>query len=201
VPHTPAAQQRRFRFDFVGAFSFASYLILFVVVAMAIGVYAYEKVLESQSETRSAELAKAEDEIVQSTAEGLVRLDNRLSASTELLSHHVAFSRFLTTLGEVLPVTVRFSSLRIAQADSAKITFEGSGVAKNFNALAALSGTFASDSRIKEAVFSGITVSKDYSVNFSVKAEIDQKVVAYIPSTPVVQPQPAPVNATTTTSL
>ena len=75
------------------------------------------------------------------------------------------------------------------------------GNAKSFNALAAQSNQFAADKRIKRAIFSGITLSKDGLVSFTMSAELDSKLVVENPSstapsatmnTPVQTAQPAP---------
>ena len=57
----------------------------------------------------------------------------------------------------------------------------GSGTAKSFNALAVISTTFATDNRIKEAIFSNIVVNKDNSVSFALSASLDPKLVAFSP--------------------
>ncbi len=179
VPHTNTAVQRRYTFDFIGIFNVAAYLIFLITLAMAGGVFFYAQVLEGQLKSADAKLAAEQKKIDSTIAQNFVRLDNRLTSATMLLSNHLALSNFFETLGAILPNTVRFSTLRIAVADGGKVSIEGTGVAKNFNALAAASAGFASDGRIKDAIFSRLSVNKDNSVSFSISATVDSAFVLF----------------------
>jgi hypothetical protein len=180
VPHSASGGPRRFRTDYTGAFAFFSYIILAGVVALAIGLFAYGRILETSKASKDAELAKAEQEINQSTVEGFVRLRNRLVESQTLLNNHTAFTGFFTTLGTLLPTTVRLSSLHLSIDTVPKA--EGAGVAKSFNALAAASTALAKDGRIKDIIFSNINInSKDNSVAFTLTATLDPKLIAFTP--------------------
>jgi Tfp pilus assembly protein PilN len=63
-------------------------------------------------------------------------------------------------------------------SDGLMTRIEGTGTAKSFNALAAASTALASDGRIKDVIFSAITVNKDATVSFSVSATLDPKIVS-----------------------
>lgn len=179
VPHTSTAVQRRYTFDFIGIFNVVAYLIFFITLALAGGVFFYAQVLEGQLKSANAKLAAEQKKIDPTIAQNFVRLDNRLTSATTLLGNHLALSNFFETLGTILPNTVRFSSLRIAVADGGKVSIDGTGVAKNFNALAFASASFASDGRIKDAIFSRLSVNKDNSVSFSISATVDPAFVLF----------------------
>ncbi len=202
VPHSPTAAAQRYRFDFIGAFGFLAYFILFIVVAMAIGVFVYGTILTSTLESKDTELATANENTNKPQAESFVRLNDRLNSSQALLDKHVAFSSFFTTLGNLLPLTIRFSSMHLGIADGTKITLEGTGTAKSFNALAAASFDFAADGRIKDAIFSHIVVNKDNSVSFSLSAVIDPKLTTFtaamLTAAPVQAPPASSATSTTT---
>lgn len=184
VPHSAAMAQRGFRFDFMSAFGVFAYLVFFVVAGLAVGVFIYSSMLETTRDSMSAQLKKVEESIEKNTAEDFVRLHNRLSSGKTLLANHVAFSNFFTTLSANLPVTVRFSTLHVSNRDDGRVVLEGSGVAKNFNALAALSKEFAAKGQIKDAIFSRISVNKDNSVTFALAAVIDAELVAFSAAAP-----------------
>lgn len=156
-----------------------AYALLGIVFALALGVFFYGRILSSTLNAREAALAKAAAAIDPATIKGFVRLRDRLNASQTLLKNHVALSNFFTSLEEILPTNVRFSSLHVT-VDSAGITkVEGSGVAKSFNALAAASGAFASDGRVKNVIFSKISIHGDTSVSFGFSATLDSKMIAF----------------------
>jgi hypothetical protein len=189
VPHAPAADTRRGSIGSSGVFSFLSYFILAIVVTLAIGVFFYAQILASDESAKSGKLAQAEAAINPATVQSFVRLRDRLNSGQKLLAGHTAFSGFFTLLDGLTPTTVRFSSLNLSSEDAGTIKLDGSGVAKNFNALAAASLIFAKNEQVKNAIFSNIKMNaKDNSVSFSFAATLDPKVVAFSPSAPVIAP-------------
>ena len=197
VPHSSGSARERFRPDFGSAFGFFAYLVLIAVFLSALGVFFYGRILIANKSAKDATLAKAEAAIDPATAEEFVRLRDRLSFGKTLFEKHVAFSSFFASLGTLLPANVRFSLLHISLDTSGVSKVEGSGIAKNFNALAAVSTAFAADGRIKDAIFSKISVNRDNSVSFQLSATIDPKLTAFAPDAFV----PSEVIATTTPSL
>ncbi|MBI5405786.1 hypothetical protein HY972_02000, partial [Candidatus Kaiserbacteria bacterium] len=148
---------------------------------------------------KDAELTKAEAAIDPASVANFLRLRDRLSLGNALLGKHPAFSGFFTSLGTLLPTTVRFSSFHVTLDSSGMARIEGSGVAKNFNALAAASTAFADDGRVKDAVFSKMTIGKDNSVSFGLSATLDPKLIVFSPEA-ATQPPPAASDAPTTPS-
>lgn len=184
VPHPAAAPggPRRFKTDYAGAFGFFGYAVLAVVFALAIGVFFYGRILATTQAAKDAELAQQIAAIDPATITGFVRLRDRLVSGKQLLTNHIAFSNFLTALGLIVPTTVRLSSLHVSVDTEGTPKIQGNGVAKSFNALAAASTAFATDGRIKDVIFSNITInSKDNSVAFALSAELDPKLIAFMP--------------------
>ncbi|MBI2025222.1 hypothetical protein HYT04_00325 [Candidatus Kaiserbacteria bacterium] len=180
VPHSTAVPQK-FRSDFTGAFGFFAYAVFGIVFLLALGVFLYGRILASDQSSKDAALAEQVKNIDQTTVENFIRLRDRLVSSGALLAKHAAFSEFFSSLEKILPSTVRFTTLRLSIDSTGVPEIEGSGVAKNFNALAAASTAFAKDGRIKDAIFSNIDIGKDSSVSFSLAATLDQKMVVFSP--------------------
>jgi hypothetical protein len=178
-----SAEPRNTHFDFGGALGFLAYAILFVVLALSIGVFFYGRVLIASEASKQAELATARQGISLDTVEGFVHLRDRLKSSQTLLANHIALSGFFSVLKTLLPATVRFTSLHIAIDDTGATKVEGAGVSKSFNALSVASGSFAADGRIKDVIFSKMTTNKDSSVSFQFAATVDPKLTAFSPST------------------
>lgn len=179
VPRAPSSAARRSSMDFAGAYSFFAYFLFVVVLALGIGAFLYNNVLVAQKLEKDKQLVQAEAEIDSTLAQSFIRLHDRLDSGQKLLDKHVAFSNFFTTLGQLLPATVRFNSLNVVYSDTGVVSLDGSGVAKSFNALAAASASFAADGNIKDAIFSKITVGRDNSVTFSLSATLDQKLTEF----------------------
>lgn len=193
VPRPSAAGTRRFSSDLSGAFGFFAYGILGLTFLLACAVFFYGRYLENKKETKDAEIASAKASIDVTTVENFVRLHNRLDRGGALLANHIAFSGFFTALNTLVPTTVRFTSLHLSATDAKAPKLEGTGLAKSFNALAATSASFASDGRIKDAVFSNIVVyAKDGSVSFSLSATLDPKLIAFSPDISMTNTSSAP---------
>ncbi len=180
VPHSSSAP-RRFRSDFSGAFGFFAYGVLGIVILLALGVFLYGRILAADKISKDKALAVAEATIDSKAVEDFVRLRDRLLSNKALLNNHVAFSGFFATLERILPSTVRFTALRLSLDATGIARVSGAGVAKNFNALAAASTAFASDGRVKDAIFSSISVNKDSSVTFALTATLDPNLIAFSP--------------------
>lgn len=180
VPHSAFPAARRFRSDLTGAFGFFGYAALGIVLLLSALVFFYGRFLDSNRAAKDAELAKAEASIDSAAVDSFVRLRDRLSSGKTLLAGHTAFSDFFTLLNTVVPATVRFTSLRLLLDTKGRVVLEGMGMAKSFNALAATSGAFAVDGRIRNAIFSNITVRpQDNSVSFAFTATLDPKTITF----------------------
>jgi hypothetical protein len=185
VPHSTGGSAQRFRSDLTGVFGYFAYGILGIALLLAVGVFFYGQILKSEQTTKDAAVAEAEKAIDPATVVGFLRLRDRLDRGLDLLKNHVAFSGLFTTLETLLPTNVRFSSLHVA-LDSANVaTIEGSGIAKSFNALAAVSTIFGTDKRIKDAIFSKISINKDNTVSFGLTAKLDPSLIVFTPNAAV----------------
>lgn len=164
-----------------GLLSYFAYFIFIISIVLATGVFIYGQILSRQQAKEDADLAQAESKIDLPTVESFVHLRDRLTVGESLLDKHVAFSNFFAAIGPMLPENVRFSSLGISfDTTSGAPVISGSGVAKSFNALAVVSTAFATDPRIKDAIFSKITINDvDNTVSFDLSASLDPKIVAY----------------------
>jgi Tfp pilus assembly protein PilN len=171
----------RFRTDLTGAFGFFAYAILGIVFLLAIGIFIYGRILTNEQKAKDTQLAAAQNAIDTKTAESFLRLRDRLLSANTLLNDHVAFSAFFSTMEKIIPSTVRFTSLHLLLDVNGATRLEAAGLAKSFNALASASTAFATDGRIKDAIFSGIKVNHDNSVNFMLAATLDPELTTYTP--------------------
>ncbi|HEY4522844.1 MAG TPA: hypothetical protein VJK73_00520 [Candidatus Paceibacterota bacterium] len=174
----PNSSAVRHRSDLTGAFAFIGYGALSLMVALAIGVFVYSQILATEQENKDAELARRVAQIDPQTVAKFVQLRDRLSYGLTLLNKHPAFTGFWSALALSMPTGVRFDSLDITTDESEQVTLEGAGIAESFNALAATSDAFATDGRIKDAIFADIRVTGN-AVSFSLSATIDPTLIAF----------------------
>ena len=181
VPHSAQGPARRFSSgaDFSGALGFIGYGALALVVVVSFGVFIYGRVLAATLAADDQALAKAQASIDPATVQSFVRLQDRLTSSKALLEGHLQMSSFFALLGTVLPTSVSISTLSIDLDATGKPKIEATGVAANFNALAAASNAIAADGRIKNAIFSHITINSDHTVGFALAATLDPALTAF----------------------
>lgn len=183
----------------MGAFAFFGYGLLVLMLVASAGVFSYEHLLSSQKATKDAELAKKEAAIDPKTADGFVRLRDRLQSGKTLIANHVAISRFFGDFDTLIPTGVRFTALELSPVVGASGKLTAAGSARTFNQLAVLSSNFAADGNIRDAIFSDLTVdSQSGAVTFSLTASVDAALTAF--SAEAVAQQALSGSATSTTS-
>lgn len=151
--------------------------ILLITVLAAGAVYGYERYLVDKKAVAAADLLAQEQHIDQEGVREFIRLRDRLSTGTKLLSDHVTLSTFFSKLEKITLQNVRFESLALTVGADRTAEIKMSGAARSFNALAAQSTLFSSDSSIHRAIFSGVNQNTDGTVDFSVSATVSPNLV------------------------
>lgn len=166
--------------DFMGAFAFFGYGLFVLMMVAAAGVFSYSHILQKQKSEKDALLAQKEASIDPKTADGFVRLQNRLQSGKTLIANHVALSRFFSDFDTLIPTGVRFASLDLSPVTGASGKLTAAGSARTFNQLAVLSSNFAADGNIRDAIFSNLTVDpKTGAVTFALTASVDPAITAF----------------------
>lgn len=160
-------------------------LLGFAVVASA-GVFGYLTYLEGVRDSREAELKAEEAKVSESTVEGFIRLRNRLASAQEILDNHVMTSQLFDELELKTLKNVRFTDFSYKSEAEGVIEVQMAGTARTFNALAAQSAAFATEgSRIRRAIFSGISADENGVVTFELTANVDSRLITIPSGVPV----------------
>lgn len=197
VPKQPVTTQSRRSGGRHGILYYGALFLLGVSVVGAGLTFGYKTYVETVRDSRKAKLEAAEKSINPDAVEDFIRLRNRIRAASTLLDQHVVTSQFFDVLETLTLQNVRFQSLILSVGPDRTAKIEMHGVARSFNALAAESAAFAAEKRIKRAIFSNITADKNGVVSFSLRAELDPKLVTVTSSGIKVQ-ESAPNIATST---
>ena len=147
------------------------------MIAVAAGVFAYDKFLLHTLAAKQAQLTTAQSQVDENTVEEFIRLRDRLTSGKDLLDNHVMLSQFFDALESLTLQNVQFTDLKLSVAGDHTATIDMTGTAKNFNALAAQSNAFAANKLIKRAIFSDITLTDDKTVSFKLTADVDSKLI------------------------
>jgi len=173
-----STNSRQTHIDFYGVLVFFAYGALFVVIFASIGVFGYERFLEGRIATQQTLLNKANKTVDTGMAQDFIHLRDQLNSVHILLNEHMTPSRLLNTIDATTVRTVSFNSLSIKKQDTKNFVLTATGLAHDFDALAAEANALTADGAITKAVFSGISVNKDNSVNFKLNAVVSPKLVA-----------------------
>lgn len=209
VPKQPVANQQRRSRASNGLLYYIAFFVLGVTIVGAGLTFGYKTYLDTVQTARKNRLDSVEKTIDATTVEDFIRLRNRIQVAQGLLDQHVVMSQFFDVLESLTLQNVRFKALQLLVDEDRTVKIDMHGVARSFNALAAESAAFASEKRIKRAIFSNIMADKSGAVSFSLQAELSQKLVTLssdvkLPiaavniatTTPFVAPEP--IAATTT---
>ncbi len=165
--------------------------LLVLALAGAGAVFGYQRYLEGVRNSKQVEVQTVRQSINSQVVEDFIRTRDRFTAAQDLLNNHVAVSQFFDLLESLTLQSVRFDGLTFRLAEDRSAELEMQGVARSFNALAAESSAFASEKRIKRAIFSDIRVDPvTRTVSFSLSAALDPALLVIAPES-----APAPIAA------
>ncbi len=169
---------RQTHIDFYGVLVFFAYGALLTTIFASIGVFSYERILEGRIATQQTLLNKANKTVDTGMAQDFIHLRDQLSSTKSLLDGHITQSRLLNTIDATTVRTVSFNSFSVKKQDNKKFVLVATGLAHDFDSLAAEANALTADGAITKVVFSGISVNKDNSVNFKLNAVVSPKLVA-----------------------
>lgn len=146
--------------------------MLWVIVSLLL--FGYQFYLTRAAAQASGQVIAAQNNIDEASVTNFIRMRDRFTLSSQVLDKHVMLSRFFDRLEFISVQNARITKLKVTVQENRTALLEVTGVAKNFNALAAESSAFAADKDIKNAIFSGFSLDqKNGQVSFVIEAEIE----------------------------
>jgi len=180
MPAAPSRSSRRSRPASEGANIFVVIAIIVFAVSMALaaGVFLYDKYVITSSEAKSEQLQRERKLLEPATVRELMRLDNRLSAASAILGEHIAPSTLFTILERLTLKSVYFKDLEFSLDESDGITIRMQGNARTVNGVALQADIFAKSRVIINPIFSNLDIVDD-GVDFEVTATIPKTSLQY----------------------
>lgn len=158
-------------------------IILFIVsVALAGGIWIWKNSLLSQIETHKQELAAAKASYEEGTINELIRLDDRINLSNDLLKKHLAISPIFLLLEKNTLKSVRIKTFKFSYAGSDKIKIDLAGTAQSYEALSKQSDAFGADhlrDKLSQPVISDFSPTADGSISFNFNALVNSNLISY----------------------
>jgi hypothetical protein len=153
-------------------------VLLIASGALAVGVFLYEQLLQTQSASKVVQLQRAEAAFEPALVEQITRLDDRMNAADTILGAHLAPTAFFQALNQATLQTVSFTSLDLEAPDPQHITVKMEGVAQSVNSIALQAQIFSKNGVITSPIFSGIARNID-GVHFELSADVNPTALNY----------------------
>jgi len=163
----------------VSLLTLLSIIAFIVVVAMVAGIIFWKDSLTKKIDADKQQLLKTKEAYEPNTIESLIRLDDRITVSNQLLSSHLAVSPVFKLLELETLRNIRFKTMRFSYGDNNKVSLTMSGVARNFETVAKQSDIFGTLKFLQQPVISDLNLTQDGSVSFNFTATIDKTLVSY----------------------
>ena len=185
IPHDTAQDAVRAARNASGGAGLPELALLLGIVAiiasgaLAIGVFLYQKYLDTSTAAKVASLQRAKAEFEPSLIQQLTRLDDRMHAGDGLLGNHLSPSAFFDALNQATLTTVSFSSLTLQANDAQHIVIAMDGVAQSVNSIALQAEIFSKNGVISNPIFSAIERQAD-GVHFRLSALINPASINYV---------------------
>lgn len=192
VPKQPLPETRRKPSPGSNILLIIAIVILGISSLGALAAFGYGRYLDSALQVKKTTLDQALAKTDQDSINELTRLKRRFDSGKQILNSHTVPSQFFDVLEKITLENVRFDAMKLTVSDDRSARLEMSGVARNFNTLAAQSNVFAGNAAIRRAIFSNFIPNKNGTVSFSVTADLDSKIILMAPPTLGGAPAPTP---------
>ena len=174
----------------VSLFLLLSIIIFIVAVALAGGVWLWQKSLVAQIQKDKEALVAAKESYQKDTIDPLIRLDDRINESKTLLASHLAVSPVFTMLEQNVLRNIRLKNLKFTFTSDSKIKLDLIGTASNYDALSRQSDALGSETLrkfISNPVVSDFSPTLDGSIAFNFTASINPRLISYENTLPITQ--------------
>lgn len=174
----------------VSLFLLIAIIIFIVMIALGGGVWVWKNSLINKIQQAKIDLSEAKASYEEGTINSLIRLDDRMTVSEELLNKHLAISPLFLLLEKNTLKNVRIKSLKFSYGAENKIKMDLSGVAQSYGAISNLSYEVLSKQsdafganhlreEISQPMITDFSPNVDGSVAFNFSALINPKLISY----------------------
>ncbi len=158
-----------------------SVLLFLASIIGAAGSYFYNGQLTNIISNNQVKIKNAKDSFDLPTIETLIRLDQRIEASKQLLKSHVAVSPVFDFLEQKTVKSIRFDSLSFSFTPQ-KATLIARGQAasiKAYKSIAYQSELIADNRLVRDQIFSDFNLDQSGAVSFTFSATVDPRLLLY----------------------
>lgn len=181
-------------------FSFIASLIFTLSLILALGVFGYKYYLRYSIGQMEGSLESVYNSLDPETLREIIRLDQRITSTENLISSHIIVSPLFEFLEDSTPQAVQFTEFRFDAGEQGNELYIR-GEASSYGAIALLSDIMKKSGHFKNTVFSDFFLSDSGNVAFSLKSNINPNLLSYeksvLSTTLPVLPEAVPLEAAT----
>ncbi len=155
-----------------------SVIVFAVSLALAGGVFLYDKYITTSAKTKSEQLQRERKLLEPATIRVLIRLDGRLTAASNVLAQHIAPSILFSVLQDLTLKSVYFKDLEYSSDATDGVVIKMNGNARTVNGVALQADIFSKSQVITNPIFSDLNLVSD-GVDFFVTATIANTALKY----------------------
>lgn len=181
IPKKPIVSGIRDSIGEVGSVNYFSIFVTMVFVAAliaSVGLFVYEKVLNSEIAQADKDLTAAKDAFQIATTKELIDVSTRISSTQKLLNSHVVTSQIFAALQDLTVKKVSFNNFVFSYKDGGVyVTMDSE--AQSYNALAQQSNILSKTAFVKSSEFSDFDISEKGNITSKLTALIDPALISY----------------------
>ena len=162
----------------VDIFVLLGVVALAAALALAAGVFLYDRFLDTNAQRKGEQLARAQQAFEPELIRELIRLDARLQASDDILARHLAPSELFNLLEELTLQSVSYESLNYSVNEDESIRITMKGKARSVNGVALQASVFGQHNAVTNPIFSDLDFVSD-GVTFQVSAIVNPSAIRY----------------------
>ncbi len=157
---------------------FVAGLVFTLSVMLALAAFGYGFYLDSSIANMAVALERGRAELEPETVNELIRLDDRINSTGDLISTHTLLSPLFKFLEASTVKSVRFTDFNYAlTAKGLELSMRGE--AKSYSALALQADIFEKSGHLNELSFSDLSLDTKGNVIFSFKAKVASTLLSY----------------------
>ena len=163
----------------INLFSLLSTIIFIAALALSGGVFFYKNLVTKEIAQNKATLERAKGAFDPELIQKIIRLDNRIETSKQLLSSHLAVTPIFDFISSITLKTVRFKDFNFAYLAPDKIQVSMRGQAQSYSSVALQSDVLSSQKLLKNTIVSDMALEAAGTVGFNVSTIIDPSLLSY----------------------
>jgi len=172
-----------------GIFYLLAEIIFGFTIIASLGMFGYQKLLETQIGKMQGDLTTATENIEPDLIHQLSKASTRFQSAQEIINKHVTISRLFDLLESLTLQTVRFNDFAYSTDQGGAISITMSGEARSYATVALQADIFSKDGSFKSSQFSNLDLNSKGSVVFNFKGRLNPSVISYTKGLQKVTPE------------